>query len=86
VAADAIAERYRFGPFRPRYHGAVSEGALGAQDADLETDDLYERSGYAVGAAMRYLKLPPSAVVVVHDESISSPARYGQVGRQRRGT
>ena len=69
MAADAIAERYRFGPFRPRYHGAVSEGVLGGRKTLILKPMTYmNESGYAVGAAMRYLKLPPSAVVVVHDE------------------
>jgi len=42
MAADAIAERYRFGPFRPRYHGAVSKACSAGANADLETHDLYE--------------------------------------------
>jgi len=69
MAADAIAERYRFGPFRPRYHGAVSEGVLGERKTLILKPMTYmNESGYAVGAAMRYLKLPTEAVVVVHDE------------------
>ena len=69
MAAEAIGERYRFGPFRPRYHGAVSEGVLGGRKTLILKPMTYmNESGYAVGAAMRYLKLPPSAVVVVHDE------------------
>ena len=69
MVADAIAERYRFTPFRPRYHGAVAEGVLGTRKTLLLKPMTYmNESGYAVGAAMRYLKLPTSAVVVVHDE------------------
>ena len=69
MVADAIAERYRFAPFRPRYHGAVAEGVLNARKTLLLKPMTYmNESGFAVGAAMRYLKLPTSAVVVVHDE------------------
>jgi len=69
MVVDAMADRYRFGPFRPRYHGAVAEGALdGRKTLLLKPMTYMNESGFAVGAAMRYLKLPASAVVVVHDE------------------
>ena len=69
MIADAIAEHYRFAPFRPRYHGVVAEGVLNARKTLLLKPMTYmNESGFAVGAAMRYLKLPTSAVVVVHDE------------------
>jgi len=69
MVADAIAERYRFAPFRPRYHGVVAEGVLNTRKTLLLKPMTYmNESGFAVGAAMRYLKLPTSAVVVVHDE------------------
>jgi len=76
MVADAMAERYRFGPFRPRYHGVIAEGVLNARKTLLLKPMTYmNESGYAVGAAMRYLKLPASAVVVVHDELDLAPGK-----------
>ena len=69
MAADAIAARHRFGPWRPRYHGLVAEGVLSSRKTLLlKPMDYMNESGRALGEAVRYLKLPLSAVVVIHDE------------------
>ena len=31
MAADAIAARHRFAPYRPRYHGSIAEGTIGGR-------------------------------------------------------
>src|SRR5262245_61285668 len=76
MVADAIGERHRFGAFRPRYHGVIAEGVLNTRKSLLLKPMTYmNESGYSVGAVMRYLKLPPSAVVVVHDELDLAPGK-----------
>ncbi|HYM02018.1 MAG TPA: aminoacyl-tRNA hydrolase [Stellaceae bacterium] len=69
MAADAIAAKHRFGPWRARYHGLVSEGVLkGRRTILLKPMTYMNESGRAVGDAARYLKIPPAAVVAIHDE------------------
>jgi PTH1 family peptidyl-tRNA hydrolase len=76
MAVDAIAERWRFAPFRPRYQGLASEGTLdGRKTLLLKPMTFMNDSGQAVGAAARYLKIPLSAVVVLHDELDLAPAK-----------
>jgi PTH1 family peptidyl-tRNA hydrolase len=69
MAADAIAARHRFAPYRPRYQGSVAEGTIaGRKTLILKPMTFMNDSGLAVGQAARYLKVPPEAIVVVHDE------------------
>jgi PTH1 family peptidyl-tRNA hydrolase len=69
MAVDVIHESYRFGPWRGRFSGSLSEGALGGRKTYLLKPMTYMNdSGDSVGAAARYFKLPLSALVVMHDE------------------
>ncbi len=69
MAAEAIAERHRFAPWRPRYRGLIAEGALsGRRTLLLKPMTYLNDSGGSVGDAARYLKLPLDSVVVLHDE------------------
>jgi len=69
MALDVIHESYRFGPWRGRFLGSLSEGALGGRKTYLLKPMTYMNdSGDSVGAAVRYFKLPLSALVVMHDE------------------
>ncbi|MFL5238011.1 MAG: aminoacyl-tRNA hydrolase [Rhizomicrobium sp.] len=69
MAVDVIHESYRFGPWRGRFSGLLSEGTLGGRKTWLLKPMTYmNESGASVGAAARYFKLPLSAVVVMHDE------------------
>jgi len=69
MAVDVIRESYRFGPWRARFSGLFSEGTLGRRKTYLLKPMTYMNdSGDSVGAAVRYFKLPLSAVVVMHDE------------------
>ena len=71
MAADSIAERYRFGPFRPRYHGAVSEGALGGRKTLILKPMTYmNESGYAVGAAMREVRQDKTRATLAEQATI----------------
>jgi peptidyl-tRNA hydrolase, PTH1 family len=69
MAVDTIHESYDFGPWRAKYQGFVSEGKLRRRKTYLLKPMTYmNESGMSVGAAVRFLKLMPSCVVVMHDE------------------
>ena len=69
MAVDTIHASYKFGPWRSRYEGLISEGKLdGRKTYLLKPMTFMNDSGRSVGAAARYLKLPVEAVVVIHDE------------------
>ena len=76
MAVDAIAERYKFSSWRPRYQGLVAEGVLNGRKTLLLKPMTYMNdSGLSVGSAARYLKLRPSDIVVIHDELDLAPAK-----------
>ena len=69
MAVDTIHESYAFGPWRTKFQGQICEGKLGRRKTYLLKPMTYmNESGSSVGAAARFLKLAPSAVVVIHDE------------------
>jgi len=69
MAVDVIHESYKFGPWRSRFHGAISEGAIGGRKVYLlKPMTFMNDSGHSVGPAARFFKLPATAVVVMHDE------------------
>lgn len=69
MAADVIHGRHRFAPWRARFQGLIAEGALGGRKTYLLKPMTYMNdSGLSVGAAARFFKLPPEAVVAIHDE------------------
>jgi PTH1 family peptidyl-tRNA hydrolase len=76
MAVDAIAERHKFAPFRPRYQGLFAEGTLSGRKTFLLKPMTYmNESGQSVGAAARYLKVPPASVAVIHDELDLAPGK-----------
>jgi PTH1 family peptidyl-tRNA hydrolase len=76
MAADAIASRHRFAPWRQRYRGLFCEGVLSGRKTLLLKPMTYMNdSGDSVGEAARYLKLPLDAVVVIHDELDLAPGK-----------
>jgi PTH1 family peptidyl-tRNA hydrolase len=69
MAVDTIHESYEFGPWRSRFQGMISEGALGKRKVYLLKPMTYMNlSGDSIGPAMRFFKLPINALVVMHDE------------------
>jgi PTH1 family peptidyl-tRNA hydrolase len=76
MAADAIAERHRIGPWRRRFQGDCAEGPLGAARVLLLKPLTYmNESGRAVAEAVRFYKVPPNEVVVFYDELDLPPAK-----------
>lgn len=69
MAVDAIIHRHSFSPERQRFQGLVSEGTLGGEKVvALKPMTYMNESGRSVGEAMRFYKLEPDQVVVLHDE------------------
>ncbi len=69
MAVDTIHESYNFGPWRSRFQGFLSEGALAGRKTWLLKPMTYMNdSGLSVGPALRFFKLPLTALVVMHDE------------------
>ncbi len=76
MAVDDIVHRHGFSPFRARFQGRLAEGRLAGDKALVLKPMTYmNRSGQAVGEAMRYFKLTPEQVVVVYDELDLAPGK-----------
>src|SRR5580700_6606195 len=76
MAVDAIAEGRRFGPFRARHQGLMTDGLIGDERVILLKPQTYMNdSGRSVGEALRYAKLDLGALVVIHDELDLAPAK-----------
>src|ERR1700760_4355186 len=69
IVVDAIHDAHRFGPWKAKFDGLLSEGTLAGRKVHLLKPQTYMNlSGDSVGPALRFFKLPLSALVVVHDE------------------
>jgi PTH1 family peptidyl-tRNA hydrolase len=69
MAVDEIVRRHSFPPFRARFQSLAAEGSLdGEKVLALKPTTFMNESGRAVGEAMRFYKLAPEDVVVIHDE------------------
>jgi peptidyl-tRNA hydrolase, PTH1 family len=69
ILADEIHAHYRFGPWKAKFEAFLAEGTLAGRKTYLLKPQTYmNNSGISVGAAVRFFKLPLSALVVIHDE------------------
>lgn len=76
MAVDEIARRHGFSPWRRRFSGQVAEGRLGGDKVVLLKPTTYmNESGRSVGEAMRFFKLAPQDVIVIHDELDLAPGK-----------
>nr|WP_237168572.1 aminoacyl-tRNA hydrolase [Paracoccus shandongensis] len=76
MAVDRIAADHGFSPWKARFQGLVAEGRLGSERATLlKPQTFMNLSGQSVGEAMRYLKLTPADVIVLHDELDLAPGK-----------
>lgn len=76
MAVDAIASAHGFTPWRGRFHGDYAEGSLSGEKVILLKPATYmNNSGQSVGEALRFYKLAPTDVIVVHDEIDLDPGK-----------
>ncbi len=69
MAVDEIVRRHSLSTPRARFQSETFEGVIGDTKVMACKPTTYmNNSGDAVGAAMRYYKLTPADVVVIHDE------------------
>ena len=69
MAVDAIAAAVKAGSFRKRFNSEIVAVDIGGEPCQLlKPLTFMNESGQAVGAAMRFFKLTPADVIVIHDE------------------
>jgi len=68
MVVEELARRHS-GSFRSKFSGRLAEVRVGEERvALLEPETYMNESGRSVGAATRFFKVDPSALLVVHDE------------------
>jgi len=76
MAVDEIARDHGASPWKSKFQGRLAELRLGSEKlALLKPDTFMNLSGQSVGEAMRFYKLAPSDVIVLHDEIDLAPAK-----------
>jgi len=69
IVVDELHAHYRFGPWKAKFEGLLSEGTLGGRKTYLlKPQTFMNLSGDCIGPALRFFKLPLSSLVVIHDE------------------
>ena len=76
MAADEIARRHGFAPFRAKFESAIAEGSIAGDRVYLLKPQTYmNASGDAVGAASRFYKIDPPEIAVIYDEIDLAPGK-----------
>jgi peptidyl-tRNA hydrolase, PTH1 family len=69
IVVDELHAHYKFGPWKAKFDGLLSEGTLaGRKTYLLKPQTFMNLSGDCIGPALRFFKLPLEGLVVVHDE------------------
>jgi peptidyl-tRNA hydrolase, PTH1 family len=75
LVADELARRHG-GSFRSKFSGRIAETRVdGLRLALLKPETYMNESGRSLGAAARFFKVEPEAVLVVHDDVDLEPGR-----------
>lgn len=83
MAVEEIAQANSFSPWRKKFQGQLSDGTLGGEKTILlKPETFMNLSGQSVGEAMRFYKLTPADVIIIHDEIDLAPGklRYKEGG------
>ena len=76
MAVERIAGDHGFGPWKSKFQGQVAEGRLGREKVLLlKPETFMNLSGQSVGEAMRFYKLTPEDVTIIHDEIDLAPGK-----------
>ncbi len=76
MAVEQIVADHDFGPWKSKHQGSLSEGRFGSTRAVLLRPETFmNKSGDSVAAAMRFYKLEPEDVIVLHDELDLAPGK-----------
>jgi PTH1 family peptidyl-tRNA hydrolase len=76
MAVDELVRRHSFGAWRSRFQSMVAEGVIaGEKVLVMKPMTFMNESGRAVGEALRFYKLEPGQVIVIHDELDLKPGK-----------
>jgi PTH1 family peptidyl-tRNA hydrolase len=76
MAVDSFAAAYHFSPFKMKFSAAISEGTIGNYKVLLCKPLTYMNlSGQSIGDLIRFYKIPPAHVYVVHDDLDLEPGQ-----------
>lgn len=76
MAVDEIARQHSFPPFRSKFSAQLAEGMIAGEKVLLiKPQTFMNRSGDAVSQAVRFYKLTPADVSVIHDELDLAPGK-----------
>lgn len=76
MAVDAIHRAGSFGPWTKKFRSEISEGTIAFEKVLLiKPQTFMNLSGEAVGEAMRFYKLEPKDILVIHDELDLPPGK-----------
>ena len=76
IVVDEIHAAHRFGPWKTKFDGLLSEGLLdGRKTYLLKPQTFMNLSGDSVGPVLRFYKLPLTSLVVIHDEIGLEPGK-----------
>lgn len=69
MVMDAVAEAFRFSPWRSKFSSDIAEGQIGGTKVMLQKPQTFmNRSGIAVAQAANFYKLALDDLLIVHDE------------------
>lgn len=69
MVVDELSRRARAQLTQEKFHARIGQGTLGGERVLLvEPQTFMNRSGLSVAEAARFYKIPPSDVLVIHDE------------------
>lgn len=76
MAAEAIARRHSFSGFSRKFRGEIAEGEIaGEKTLIIKPMTFMNLSGDSIGEAMRFYKLSPTDLIVMHDELDLAPGK-----------
>ena len=76
MALDEIHRRYSFSQHRKKFEGEFADGEIEGQKVFLlKPTTFMNESGRSVSAAANFYKVPPSRLVVLHDEIDLAPGK-----------
>jgi len=76
MAADVLADQWRFGPWVKKHKGLLADGRIGADRIVLlKPQTFMNESGASVRAALDFYKLAPEDVTVFYDELDLAPMK-----------
>ena len=66
---DALFKQYDFSGFNEKFHGYLASGSINDNSIKLLKPKTYmNRSGLSVGSVAGFYKIPPEAILVIHDD------------------